>query len=91
MKHLLSTLIFLTGFSLTYGQVKTDSDLVFEKVRPGGFIIADNVLWSGRVLDDVKDENTRALHDYNQKVLGDDRVANVLLPIRDGLMIARKK
>ena len=65
-------------------------DLVFEKVRPGGFIIADNVLWSGRVLDDVKDENTRALHDYNQKVLGDDRVANVLLPIRDGLMIARK-
>ena len=66
-------------------------DLVFDKVRPGGFIIADNVLWSGKVLDEVKDENTQALHDYNQKILADDRVENVLFPIRDGLMIARKK
>ena len=66
-------------------------DLVFDKVRPGGFIIADNVLWSGKVLDDVKDENTQALHDYNRKILADDRVENVLFPIRDGLMIARKK
>lgn len=66
-------------------------DLVFDKVRPGGFIIADNVLWSGRVLDASKDEDTQALHDYNQKVLADDRVENILLPIRDGLMIARKK
>lgn len=66
-------------------------DLVFEKVRPGGFIIADNVLWSGRVLDAVKDENTQALHDFNQKVLADDRVENILLPIRDGLMVMRKK
>ena len=66
-------------------------DLVFDKVRPGGFIIADNVLWSGKVLDDIKDENTQALHDYNQKVLADERVENVLFPIRDGLMIARKK
>lgn len=65
-------------------------DLVFDKVRPGGFIIADNVLWSGKVLDEVKDENTQALHDYNQKVLADDRVENVLFPIRDGLMIAIK-
>lgn len=66
-------------------------DLVFDKVRPGGFIIADNVLWSGKVLDETKDENTQALHDYNQKILADDRVENVLFPIRDGLMIARKK
>jgi caffeoyl-CoA O-methyltransferase len=66
-------------------------DLVFPKVRPGGFIIADNVLWSGRVLDQNKDEDTQALHDYNEKVLADDRVENILLPIRDGLMIARKK
>lgn len=66
-------------------------DLVFDKVRPGGFIIADNVLWSGKVLEEIKDENTQALHDYNQKVLADDRVENVLFPIRDGLMIARKK
>jgi caffeoyl-CoA O-methyltransferase len=64
--------------------------LVFDKVRPGGFIVADNVLWSGRVLDEEKDEDTQALHDYNQMVLADDRVENILLPIRDGLMVAKK-
>lgn len=66
-------------------------DLVFDKVRTGGFIIADNVLWSGRVLDNEKDENTQALHEYNQKILADDRVENILLPIRDGLMVSRKR
>src|SRR5690606_15698479 len=66
-------------------------DLVLPKVREGGFVIADNVLWSGRVLEDEKDESTRALHDFNQKVLADERVENVLLPIRDGLMVVRKK
>lgn len=65
-------------------------DLVFDKVARGGFIIADNVLWSGKVLDDNKDENTQALHDYNQKILADARVENILLPVRDGLMVARK-
>ena len=66
-------------------------NLVFDKLRPGGFIIADNVLWSGKVLDDEKDENTQALDDFNKMVLADERVENVLLPIRDGLMIVRKK
>ncbi|MGH9820377.1 MAG: O-methyltransferase [Pyrinomonadaceae bacterium] len=65
-------------------------NLVFDKVRPGGFIIADNVLWSGKVLLDEKDENTKALHEFNQMVLADDRVSNVLLPIRDGLMVIAK-
>jgi len=65
-------------------------NLVFDKVRPGGFIIADNVLWSGRVLDEEMDENTKALHEFNQMVLADDRVANILLPIRDGLMVVCK-
>ncbi len=65
-------------------------NLVFERIRPGGFIVADNVLWSGKVLDDEKDEDTQALHDFNKMVLADERVANVLLPIRDGLMIVRK-
>jgi len=64
--------------------------LVFEKVRPGGFIIADNVLWSGKVLEADQDENTKALHEFNQMVLADDRVSNVLLPIRDGLMAVAK-
>ena len=66
-------------------------DLTFDKVRPGGFIIADNVLWSGKVLEADQDENTKALHEFNQMVLADDRVENVLLPIRDGLMVMRKR
>jgi predicted O-methyltransferase YrrM len=65
-------------------------NLVFEKLRHGGFIVADNVLWSGRVLEKEKDEDTRALHEFNQMVMADDRVENVLLPIRDGLMVVRK-
>ncbi|MFN0280056.1 MAG: O-methyltransferase [Pyrinomonadaceae bacterium] len=65
-------------------------DLVIEQLRPGGFIIADNVLWSGKVLDNIKDADTQALHDFNVKVLADERVENVLLPIRDGLMVIRK-
>lgn len=66
-------------------------NLVFDKLRPGGFIIADNVLWSGKVLEAEKDENTQALDEFNKMVLADERVENVLLPIRDGLMVVRKK
>ncbi|MBP6002456.1 MAG: class I SAM-dependent methyltransferase [Pyrinomonadaceae bacterium] len=66
-------------------------NLVFDRVRSGGFIIADNVLWSGKVIEPDMDENTQALYEYNKKILADDRVDNVLFPIRDGLMIARKK
>ena len=66
-------------------------NLVFDKLRPGAFIIADNVLWSGKVLEAEKDENTLALHDFNEMVLADKRVSNVLLPIRDGLMVVRKE
>ncbi|HYJ90464.1 MAG TPA: O-methyltransferase [Pyrinomonadaceae bacterium] len=65
-------------------------NLIFDKLRPGGFIIADNVLWSGKVLDTEKDENTQALHDFNEMVMADKRISNVLLPIRDGLMIVSK-
>ena len=68
-------------------------NLVFDKVRPGGFILADNVLWSGKVLikEEDQDGHTRALHDFNKMVLADARVSNVLLPIRDGLMLIRKE
>jgi predicted O-methyltransferase YrrM len=64
-------------------------NLVFDKVGAGGFIIADNVLWSGNVLA-PDDENAQALHDFNLMVRADDRVSNVLLPIRDGLMVVCK-
>ena len=66
----------------------------FEKVNKGGYIIADNVLWSGKVLDEQElkdDPDTRTINEYNKMVLADERVENVLFPIRDGIMIARKK
>jgi len=66
-------------------------ELVFAKVRSGGFIIADNVLWSGKVLESDQDENTKALREFSQMAQADDRVSNVLLPIRDGLMVISKK
>ena len=67
-------------------------DLVFDKVKSGGYIIADNVLWSGKVLEDYDslDRETKILMDYNRKIHEDERVHEVLLPIRDGIMIARK-
>lgn len=65
-------------------------DLVFEKVRPGGYIIADNVLWDGKVVQDNPDKDTRAIVGYNAKVAADKRVHSYILPLRDGLNIARK-
>ena len=66
--------------------------MVFDKVRKGGYIIADNVLWSGKVTNDYSslDQDTRTLVDFNKLVSEDERVENVLFPIRDGLMIVRK-
>lgn len=68
-------------------------DILIEKMNPGGWIIADNVLWSGKVIEklDPSDKSTKALLIYNKKVQDDPRVENLLLPIRDGLMICRKK
>lgn len=69
-------------------------DMVIDRVVPGGYIIADNVLWSGKVLEKYRkklDEDTAALLAFNKKVQDDERVENILLPIRDGLMVARKK
>jgi len=68
-------------------------DLVFEKVNSGGYLIADNVLWSGKVLDAAErmDSDTKAIDAFNKKIHNDNRVEHMLLPIRDGLMIVRKK
>jgi caffeoyl-CoA O-methyltransferase len=59
-------------------------------MRSGGLIVADNVLWSGRVLD-PKDESDHAIHQFNEAVYLDDRVESVMLPVRDGLYCLRKK
>jgi len=68
-------------------------DLVFDKVKTGGYIIADNVLWSGKVIEPKEslDQDTLSLIAYSKKVNDDNRVQNVLFPVRDGLMIVRKK
>ena len=66
-------------------------DLVIEKMTRGGIILSDNVLWSGKVVEEVKhnDKHTQALMAYNQKIKDDPRVETVLLPIRDGITLSR--
>lgn len=65
-------------------------DLIIDKIDVGGYIIADNVLWSGKVAKEIKDTETLALDQYNKKVLASPRVETILLPVRDGLMVSRK-
>ena len=81
-------LVFLDADKQSY---KRYYELVFSKLRKGGFIVTDNVLWSGKVTEKKLDKATRRLDDFNKKIQQDDRVENVLLPIRDGLLVIRKK
>ncbi|OCK43800.1 methyltransferase [Tenacibaculum soleae] len=66
-------------------------DLIIEKMNTGGVILSDNVLWSGKVVEELnpKDIDTKILLEYNQKLNEDNRLETVLLPIRDGLTISR--
>lgn len=68
-------------------------DLVFDKVAPGGTIIADNVLYEGDVLlpAEQQSKNAKAMHEFNEKIKADDRVQQMILPMRDGLMLIQKK
>jgi len=69
-------------------------DLLIDRLPSGAVLIADNVLWSGKVLDAdqaTTDQDTKALDSFNKKIQADTRVENVLMPIRDGLMVIRKK
>lgn len=68
-------------------------DLVLPKMNPGGVLISDNVLWYGKVLKPAKkkDKSTKLLQEFNQKLRDDNRIENLLLPIRDGILISRKK
>jgi predicted O-methyltransferase YrrM len=101
--HVGNALDIIPGLDKMYDIVFIDADknnyinyynAAFDKVNQGGYIIADNALWSGKVLDEKElkeDLDTKTIDEYNKMVLADDRVENVLFPIRDGLMIARKK
>jgi caffeoyl-CoA O-methyltransferase len=66
-------------------------DLVIERCNPGALIIADNVLWSGKVLEDTKSRKTQAIHSFNIKVWEDPRVDCTILPLRDGITLMRVK
>ncbi|ACT94112.1 O-methyltransferase [Dyadobacter fermentans] len=96
-----NALDIIPGLTDTFDIVFIDADkinyssyfnLCLDKVRTGGFLIADNVLWSGKVVQQLKkiDKDTQALLDFNRMVHEDPRVSNILLPIRDGLMILQK-
>lgn len=66
-------------------------DLVMEKMNPGGVILVDNVLWDGKVTQEKKDKDTLLIHQFNEKIQADPRVENLLLPLRDGVLIIRVK
>ncbi|MFM9840253.1 MAG: O-methyltransferase [Cyclobacteriaceae bacterium] len=80
-------LVFIDADKENYGLYY---DLVFDKVPVGGFILADNVLWSGKVVQTKIDKDTKAIKEFNQKVNQDVRVKTMLLPLRDGIMIVQK-
>ncbi len=83
-------LVFVDADKSNYQQY---FDLIIDKVNTGGYIMADNVLWSGKVLAKNRkkdDPDTLAILAFNKKVAEDPRVQSVLLPIRDGLMVLRK-
>ena len=81
-------LVFLDADKENYPQY---FDLIIDKLETGGVILSDNVLWSGKVLEKASDEATSALQEYNHKINTDARVETIILPIRDGLTITRKR
>jgi caffeoyl-CoA O-methyltransferase len=80
-------LVFIDADKEAYGSYY---DLVIDRCKPGSLILVDNVLWSGKVVEAKMDTKTRSLHEFNLKVSSDDRVENLLLPLRDGIQIIRK-
>ncbi|MCQ0112858.1 O-methyltransferase [Zhouia amylolytica] len=100
VQHLGNALDLIPGIDSNFDLVFIDADkenysryfdLIIEKMNPGGIILSDNVLWSGKVLREAKpnDKSTIALKAYNKKLKEDKRVETVLLPIRDGLTLCR--
>lgn len=101
-QHLGDALEIIPKLDTTFDLVFIDADkenyanyfhLVIDKLKPGGIILSDNVLWSGKVIEPLKkdDVSTEALIKYNKLLKDDARVETLLLPIRDGLTVSRKK
>ncbi|MEO8933096.1 MAG: O-methyltransferase, partial [Xanthomarina sp.] len=101
-QHLGNALDIIPTLEKTFDLVFIDADkpnysnyfhLIIDKLNPGGLIISDNVLWHGKVIEELnpKDISTKAVLDYNILLKNDKRIESVMLPIRDGLTISRKK
>lgn len=101
-QHLGNALDIIPQFKMNFDLVFIDADkenyshyfeLVIDKLNPGGIILSDNVLWSGKVIETLKkdDKSTEALIIYNKLLKEDDRIETIILPIRDGLTLSRKK
>jgi predicted O-methyltransferase YrrM len=101
-QHLGNALDIIPKLEMTFDLVFIDADkenyanyfnCVIDKLNSGGVILSDNVLWSGKVIEPLQDDDTstKALIEYNMLLKNDKRIESVLLPIRDGLTISRKK
>jgi caffeoyl-CoA O-methyltransferase len=100
--HMGNALSVIPGIRETFDLVFLDADkenypdyydLVMDKLKPGGFLLADNVLWGGKILENppLSDRESHGIIRFNEKVRDDDRVEQLLLPVRDGIMIVHKK
>lgn len=101
-QHLGNALEIIPKLDVTFDLIFMDADkdnyvnyfnIVIDKLNPGGILLSDNVLWSGKVIEPLKkdDISTKVLLEYNKLLNEDHRVETVVLPIRDGLTISRKK
>lgn len=99
--HRGNALELLSGFRGSYDLCFIDADkeqyltyyhLIYKLVRPGGFILVDNVLWGGKVLQEVpaSDKEAQGVYQFNEYIKNDERIDRLLLPFRDGLMLLRK-
>ncbi len=102
ISHLGNALDIIPELDLKFDLVFMDADkpnypayfnLIIPKMKPGAVLLTDNVLWSGKVVEEIKedDESTKALIKYNRMVMEDKRLETILLPVRDGLSISRIK
>ena len=80
-------LVFIDADKVNYSKYY---DMLFPKLKIGGLIVADNVLWSGKVTEDVSDNETQSIKNFNTKVKNDERVENLIVGIRDGIMLCQK-
>ena len=80
-------LVFIDADKVNYSKYY---DMLFPKLKIGGLIVADNVLWSGKVTEDVSDNETQSIKNFNTKVKNDESVENLIVGIRDGIMVCQK-